>query len=249
MKSYKIGIILLFLLVFSIDTVCAEDVDNTTLSSTDGDVMSTGEKTYDDLSNLINSSSSSTIDIKYDYKFNTITDTQKTIIINESSLHYVIEGNDHVIDGSGSAGLFTIVNSKVTLKNIVIKNCNSTAIIALNSTLETINVTFEKNNNSNVAGAVYAKESTFISNGDKFIDNFAPDGSSIFLVDSIFDGKNNLFVNNIPANWALMYGVDSSISIENAVFANTTSRYATAIYNNYKTGQIHNCGDLCRTKR
>ncbi len=63
MKFYRISIILLFLLVFSIGTVCAEDVDNTTLDATDGDVISDGEKTFDDLYNLVNLSSSATIDI------------------------------------------------------------------------------------------------------------------------------------------------------------------------------------------
>ena len=75
MKFYRISIIFLFLLVFSIGAVCAEDLDNTTIDSTDSDVLSTGEKTFDDLSNLINSSTSATIDIKDDYKFNSEKDT------------------------------------------------------------------------------------------------------------------------------------------------------------------------------
>ena len=159
MKLYKISIILLFLLMFSISAVCAEDVGNATLESSDSDVVSSGEKTFDDLSNLINSSSSATIEITDDYKFNP-TDTQKRIIIENSSLNYVFNGNNHIIDGSGITGPFKIVNSTVTLKNLIIKNCNGSAIILDNAFFNTINVTFEKNNNSNSGGAISAKQST-----------------------------------------------------------------------------------------
>ncbi len=228
-------IVFLFLLMFSISAVCAENVDNTTLDTTDNDVISANEKTYDDLANLINSSSSATIDINDDYKFNVQNDTQKVIVIENSSLNYVINGNNYVIDGSNSAGLFRIVNSTVTLKNLVIRNCNSSAIILDNALLTTINVTFEKNHDLDRGGAIFAKQSTIVSNGDKFIDNNAKLGSSILLVRSEFDAQNDLFVSNVPVNWAMIYGADSAISIRNSVFENTTSRYATAIYNDYIT--------------
>ena len=158
MKFYKTSIIFLILLMFSIGAVCAEDLDNTTLDSTDSDVISTGEKTFDDLSNLINSSSSATIDIKDDYKFNP-EDTQNRIEIENSALNYIFNGNNHVIDGSGSAGLFKIVNSSVTLKNLVIRNCNNSAIIMDNAILNTINVTFENNTNLKLGGAIYSYQS------------------------------------------------------------------------------------------
>lgn len=202
MKSYKIGVILLFLLVFSIGAVCAEDAGNATLSSTDGDLMSADDKTYEDLSNLINSSSSATIEIKDDYTFNTITDTKKNILIENSEIDYVFNGNNHVIDASGSAGLFKIVNSTVTLKDLVIRNCNSTPIVAVGSALNTINVTFENNWDMSTGGAIYAEESVITSNGDKFTDNCAKEGSSVYLVYSKFDAKNDLFENNLPVDWA-----------------------------------------------
>ncbi|WP_298499140.1 C1 family peptidase [uncultured Methanobrevibacter sp.] len=184
---------------------------------------------------MINSSSSPTIDIKDDYKFNPTTDTQNKIVIKNSSLNYVFEGNNHVIDGSGSAGLFEIANSTVTLKNLIIRNCNSTAITLNHATLNTINVTFEKNNATERAGAIYARDSAITSTGDKYLDNYAPRGSSILLVNSKFDGTNDLFINSIPVGWAMVFGYESNISIEDSVFANTTSKYATAIYNNYLT--------------
>jgi len=235
LKFYKISIIFLFLLVFSIGAVCAEDLDNTTIDSTNSDVLSTGEKTFGDLSNLINSSSSATIDIKDDYKFNSEKDTKKMIVIENSTLNYTFNGNNHIIDGSGIASLFKIVNSNITLKNLVIRNCNDTAIVLDNSILNTVNVTFEKNYNDLSGGAILARESTLISTGDKFIDNYGKKGSSILLYKSVFEGQDDLFVNSIPIYWSMLYGVDSYISIENTVFANTTSRYATAIFNNYIT--------------
>ncbi|WP_298522137.1 C1 family peptidase [uncultured Methanobrevibacter sp.] len=235
MKFYRISIIFLILLAFSIGAVCAEDVNNATLDTTDSDVISAGDKTFTDLSNLINSSTSATIDIKDDYKFNSEKDTQKRIIIENSKLNYTFNGNNHVIDGSGSAGLFRIVNSTVTLKNLVIKNCNSSAIVLDNTVLNTVNVTFENNTDLNSAGSILGYQSTLTSNGDKFIDNSAKYGSSIYLIRSEFDGQNDLFTSKIPVNWAMLYGSDSDIRIANSVFANSTSRYATAIYNNYIT--------------
>ncbi len=149
-------------------------------------------------------------------------------------MDYVFEGNNHVIDGSGGAGLFKIVNSTVTLKNLVVKNCNASAIILDNSILNTINVTFENNKVLSGAGAILAKQSTFTSTEDKFIDNSGSYGS-ILLVKSEFYGLNDLFTSKVPVDWAMIYGLTSDISISNTVFANTTSRYATAIYNDYKT--------------
>ena len=247
MKFYKISVILLFLLAFSIGFVCAEDVDNATLTTsdvvvdnevltvTDEDTVSDGEKTFNDLNNLINSSSSATIEINDDYKFNNESGDLKKISIINSTVNYVFEGNNHIIDGSGSARLFTIVNSNVTLKNLVIRNCNNSAIVLDNSIFKTVNVTFENNKDLSAGGAIYAYQSTLESNGDKFIDNSANYGSSIKLLNSIFNGQDDLFVSNVPVYWAMLHGSTSEISLVNTVFANTTSRYATAIYNDYMT--------------
>ncbi len=262
MKLYKISIILLFLLIFSIGAICAEDVDNTNLDSTsdviaidsaksdntfdssiDVDDNSNSQikndetnsgKTFDDLSNLINSSTSDTIEIKDDYTYNTEKDTQKRIYI-KNKLNLVFEGNGHIIDGNGIAGLFEIDNSNITLKNMIIRNCNDTAILLNNSYFNTINVTFENNTCFEQGGAIYAISSTITSTDDKFINNYAEFGSSIYLSYSIFNGRNNLFLNKIPVKWSMLYGTTSEISITDSIFTNTSSKYATAIYNDYIT--------------
>ena len=235
LKFYKIGIILLFLLTLSVGVVCAEDSTQTidSLGLTDLDLISTGEKTFTDLENEINSSTTGKINLNQDYKFNNETDNIKIIKINNAT--FEIDGNNHVIDANNQARVFYMNNSSVTLKNIVIKNSNGSAIILSNTLLTTINVTFEDNYALLSGAAIYADQSTIESKRDTFRNNYAKYGSAIFLSSSEYSIDGAVFTNDNPIYWSLIYGDTSRISVINSVFENTTSRYATVIYNNYQT--------------
>jgi predicted outer membrane repeat protein len=76
---------------------------------------------------------------------------------------------------------------------------------------------------------------TTVSNS-RFIDNYGKSGSAINSAGGVVNIKNGLFVNSNPVYWSLIYGRgNSQITIQDSVFANTTSKYATAVYNDYLT--------------
>ncbi len=217
--------------------VCAEDANQTvqdTLELTDTqDVLSNAsEKSYDDLFSEIDKSDDS-ITLENDYKFKE-TDKISHIVF---TTNYTINGNNHVIDADGKTVMFKVSKGTLTLKNLILKNTNDSAIILTGATLITENVTFMNTNASDYGGAVYCSgKSSYYSTNDKFIDNSAPEsGSAIFGKDSNIIIENSTFTNKNPIKWSLIYGSNCNIDISNSVFANATSRYATAIYNTFKT--------------
>lgn len=236
MKFHKISLVCLFLLIMTMGVACAEDAnatDQDTLEMTDTqDVISdTPEKSFDDLSKLIKKSSSS-ITLDSDYKYGP-TDTIKYIELKNKQL--TIDGNNHVIDADGKAYLFKLVNSKLTLKNIVIKNTNDTAIFANKCTLKTTNVTFFNNTGSDYGGAVYAYNTKYYSTNDKFTDNSAPYGGSAIYggTDCLMQIKNSTFTNKNQIIWSMIYASQCELEVSDSIFANTTSKYATAIYSTF----------------
>ena len=216
--------------MLSAGAACAADADN----STDGEVIGVGEKSYTDLANLIDSSPSSKIEINDDYKFDLEKDKMSAITV-EFKKNIVFEGNNHAIDANGSAGLFKFRNSTVTIKNLVIRNCNSSAIVATNSAITVNNVTFENNFDAGDGAAISALKSTVSSRDDTFTNNYANKGGAIYLEDSTLEATGDLFVSEIPLRWGFIYGQTSGIAVDGCVFANATSKYATAIFNDETT--------------
>jgi len=233
MKFYKISIIFLFLLIVSMGAVCAEDANQTaqdTLGIAENDVLSDDSQgSYAELDNLIESSTDSTVELDKDYMY---MDTDNTYI-NLNHLNLTIDGNEKSIDGNNKAGFLKISNhSNVIIKNLFVKNCNNTAIIVGNSKLTLINVTFENNHDEESGAAVYARGSNVTSTDTKFLNNYAFYGSAIYSTLSNVTINNGLFKNDNPVVWSLIRGSGSVLEINNTIFANTTSKYATAIYNN-----------------
>jgi len=233
MKFYKISIIFLFLLIVSMGAVCAEDANQTaqdTLGIAENDVLSDDSQgSYAELDNLIESSTDSTVELDKDYMY---MDTDNTYI-NLNHLNLTIDGNEKSIDGNNKAGFLKISNhSNVIIKNLFVKNCNNTAIIVGNSKLTLINVTFENNHDEESGAAVYARGSNVTSTDTKFLNNYAFYGSAIYSTLSNVTINNGLFKNDNPVVWSLIRGSGSALEINNTIFANTTSKYATAIYNN-----------------
>jgi len=140
-----------------------------------------------------------------------------------------------VIDADGKTMMFKVSKeSTLTLKNLILKNTNDSAIILTGATLITENVTFINTNAADYGGAIYCSDkSTYNSTNDRFIDNTAPEaGSAIFA-----KGFSNIHINNTtftskkPIRWSMIYANSCFINIKDSVFANATSKYATAIYN------------------
>lgn len=191
------------------------------------------EGTYTDLSNKINTTDS-TVKLDINYKYNDTDKGKEYIKIVNRNL--TIEGNNKIIDANNKAGLFKITNgSEVVLKNMVIRNGLNSSIILVSSKLTTFNVTFENNHDRSEGAAVYCNDATYQGNFDKFIDNDAMNGASIFAYSSKVVLDNALFKSANPVQWGLIYGALTELNITDSIFANTTSKYATAIYNNYLT--------------
>ena len=249
--------ILLFIaLTLSISASCASD--NISLDET-GDILTSQDfnedlsindnnhisenninSSFSDLSAEINSASQN-IELTNDYAFNEESDGDyvKGILISKND--FVINGNNHIIDAKNKAGLFTIIANNVTLNNIIFKNSNDVALNITGIGIVTNNVTFMNCGiNNTQGGAIHLFNSTYESNNDKFIDNYAKYGSAIYAMESNVTVSNGMFKNNKSIDWALIYGTGSDLNINNTVFANITSRYATAVYGWYSTTQIRN---------
>ena len=234
MKFHKIGIVFLFLLIMTMGVVCAEDANQTAqdtleLSDTQDILSDTSEKSYNDLSSEIDNSTSS-ITLESDYKFKE-TDSVKYF---EFKTDYTINGNNHAIDADGKTIMFKVSKATLTLKNLILKNTNDSAIEVNGGKLITQNVTFMNTNAADYGGAIYCSgTSTINSNYDKFIDNTAPEGgSAIFGKDfSSIYVNNATFTSKKPISWSMIYANGCFITVKDSVFANATSKYATAIYN------------------
>lgn len=161
------------------------------LQIVDSDVISDGESSVGSFADLSKDVSDSTgeLDIKSDYKFNSATDGDFIngidITVSEDST-YTINGNDHVIDADNQAGVFRFINGTAVMKNLKITNANMSSIRLYHCELYTDNVTFENNHDSYDGAAIYAKSSNYYSNHDKFINNYANNGASIYSLNSIF---------------------------------------------------------------
>ena len=225
----------LIFLIMGISAVSAEDVNQTdsSLEITDSNEISADGHTgsFADLSNAIESSDNE-LNINSDYKFNITTDGNliEGIKKNFNNGNYVINGNNHIIDADNKASLFSFSNGTITINNLKIINSNRSSIILKNSILYTNNVTFENNHDNDEGAAIYAVQSNYYSNHDKFKNNYAKNGASIYGYLSIINVNNSTFINSKPVHWSLIYGYQSIMTVNNTVFANLTSRYATAIY-------------------
>ena len=247
MKLYKISIIILFVFIFSIGAVSSQDANQTAdldigtdveLESGNPDLVSTSTGTFIDLNTSI-SQSSGKMDITQDYTYDREKD-ENLSKIEITNKNLSINGNNHVIDGNSLTRIFSIDSSNVVINNLIIKNGNISAIFIQNSTLITNNVTFE--NNIAVGGAaVCGVSSIYNSSGDRFINNNAKYGSSIFLTDkSELNLNDGTFKNDNYLDWGLIYLSSCTVNIQNTSFYNLTSNYCPAVYIGECEGRIKN---------
>ena len=247
MKLYKITIIILFVFIFSIGAVSSQDANQTAdldigtdveLESGNPDLVSAPTGTFIDLNTSI-SQSSEKIDISQDYAYDSEKDKNlSSIEITNKNLS--INGNNHIIDGNGLTRIFTIDSSNIVMNNLIIKNANLSAIFIQNSTLRTYNVTFE-NNIAKGGGAICGVSSIYNSSGDRFINNYAMQGSSIYLSDkSELYLNDGTFKNDDYFDWGLIYLNSCTVDIQNTSFYNSTSNYCPAVYIGECEGRIKN---------
>ena len=225
----------LIFLIIGISAVSAEDINQTddNLEISDSDVISdNAPKSFSDLGKAIGESPDEGLNIVSDYEFNNATDDAFkngiTLNLNPAGT-YTINGNNHVIDAKNQAGIFKLNNGTFIINNLKICNAKTSSIILNNCELRTNNVTFENNNDPEEGAAIYASQSNYYSSHDKFINNHANNGASVYAYKSIVDITNSTFTSD-KIHWSLIYGYDSVMTVRDSIFANMTSRYATAIY-------------------
>ena len=154
---------------------------------------------------------SSEIILEKDIIFNYIEDKD---LVNgfEISKNLTVEGNDHIIDGNGSARLFNVMeDAEIVFKNLIFKNCYTSkqAIIENNSSLRFENC-------------------RFINNHPRFNESLIENNNELKIIDSSFSNhyvkRNSLLVNN------------KRIEIKNSSFiGNSTETKGSVLFNFNKT--------------
>ncbi|WP_458402946.1 C1 family peptidase [Methanobrevibacter sp.] len=245
LKFNKISIILLFVFIFSISAVCAQDANHTDVSEGVAAETVLGDsnittKTFADLEKEI-SGGSGELNISYDYKFDARYDDNYTKGIKITNKILVINGNGHSIDSDNKANVFNIVNSNIVINNLIFKNSNDSAIFAQKSNLTTGNCVFE-NNAAEYGAAVYTSGSNYTSSKDKFTENYAKTGASLYIADNSTLNLNSAsFSSDKELYWGLIYVIGSRMTITDTNFENIASKYTPALYAKESKGQIRNC--------
>ena len=257
MKFSKISIILLLLVVLMGAVSATEEIadnsigldestiDVAELQSTQNDEIGVNEiRTFTDFSKDMNESAD-VMDVQHNYKFNNETD-KGPVVINRSN--FVIEGNNHVLDGSNQTTIFAITGSNITINNLIFANGNCKfggqydfsgggAIISLGS-LTLNNVTFINNTANYYGGDILAVEVNCFD--CKFMDSYSVLGSSIYSQLGTANIERCNFTSKYSSQWATVFAQNSNLFINDCLFNNLSSSYAPAIYVNEGNVTINN---------
>ena len=268
--KYKKTMILLVLaiFIFGVASVCASDVNETTIATQednqmeltltedeiqtnendnmltqteDAEILTSGEGSYSDLRNDINSGGNLT---KSHYRYNA--GDGGTIEIYTPGV--VINGNGAVIDMAGSnIRAFYIGNSDVTINNLTIKNANyngNGGAIYFYSTGTVSNCNFINNKATGIdswGGAVSFNREGAVTNCNFTGNNATRDGGAINIGSGTVSNCN--FTNN-SARYGGAVEFDGTGNVTNCNFVDNKAAgdysYGGAV-NFWKTGTVTNC--------
>lgn len=259
MKFTKISVIL-FLLIVLIGAVSAtEEITNDTmehddktpsigLQSTQSDEYTVNEiHTFTDFSKDMNESVD-VMDIQYDYKFNNETDSGH-ILINRSN--FIIEGNNHVLDGSNQTNIFAIVGSNITINNLIFTNGNCKlggllefvgggAILSWEGASITLNNVTFINNAANYCGGDILNLGQLNCLDCNFVDSYSVKGNSIYSQAGSVNLERCTFTSKYSSVWATVFASDSEVFVNDCLFDNISASYAPAIYVSEANVRINN---------
>ena len=256
MKFTAIGFLLLFLIV-SIGAVSAtEEISNETISTDNtiemGDAALNDEpavlqsteynkygesetnNTFTDLAKDI-SASGEVLEIEKDYKFNNA-DIRKPIGIVKDN--FVINGNNHILDGNGQVSMFVVLGKNITINNLKFVNGYSDgyggAIIAEKGSLTLNNVTFINNTAKLFGGAMTIVENAIVNISNcNFIDGYSDRGSALYLETGTLNVEYSNFTSKYFSHWGSISTNEMDItvlSIDNCIFDNVFSKYSPAVF-------------------
>ena len=224
MNKYIICVVLA-LFIFSIGTVCASDINDTSDLATE-DSASTA--TFTDLKNNI-SNSANEFNMHSDYKFNEKTD--KDFIKEDNNYiniqkNMVINGNNHTINGNGKVGLGVFdLNGVITINDLTFENVIETAIKS-ESRLILNNVKFI---NSGKLDSECISTTSDLTLNKCIMENITGEGiltedsSELTIKDTIFSNAQTKTKGFINSN-------AEKVILENCKFENIKSEYGAAIY-------------------
>ena len=214
-----------------------EDINEEVLSVDEGideEILSDGNRdmgNFTDLERDINSATGNYYALTRDYTYNNDTDHsyQTGIAINQQN--FVLDGNDHTLNGNNLAQVFYLFETNnITLMNINFINANSScfdpaydyyyrggAIDIENRPVTVINCTF-KNCYSSTGGAIFDYGHSPIENCT-FIDNYASQGGAIYGNPDI---NNCTFINN-TARYGGALLLTRHCYLNNSAFYNNTA--------------------------
>ena len=171
--------------------------------------------------NDIISNSNSSVELNKDFTFNNTTDQIYINGVQISKDNFVINGNNHIIDGQNQARILNITGNNITLKNIIFKNGAS----------------------DNKAGAVYITGLNIKINNCTFINNTAHDGGAIASYGANTTVTNSEFYNNSAKYNGAIYINSENGKITNSNFENNYANVSAGAigwaYQSY--GLIENC--------
>ena len=229
--------------MMSVGAVCAADEisDNITTNGGQENVYVSSENSFTDLDNEIKNADTS-LDLTQDYLFNNESDNNTGIAISKDN--FVLNGNGRTIDGNNQSRIFNITGKNITLNDLILINANADegGAIWVNGTLTLNNITFINNYATNEGGAVGLYSDSILNcSNSRFRDNYAKEGSSVYVNESELNVYNAEISSRIFNKYGQIAALkESTISIENTTFANTTSSYATAIWIKKSNARIIN---------
>ena len=164
---------------------------------TDVDILSEGTGTFTDLDNEIQNAKNGIVTLTKDYKYDSSKDGSFKMGIQTDDI--IINGNNHTIDGSNLARIFTQYSGSVTLKDIkfingyVSSRNNGGAYLLNTGNLTIINCQFENNYAGRHGGAIGVADNNY-QNPISIKDSSFKNNSAQFNGGSIYAG--NLEVDN-----------------------------------------------------
>ncbi|WP_198144404.1 S-layer family protein [Methanobrevibacter millerae] len=233
------------------DEIQTNENDNMLTQTEDAEILTSGEGSYSDLRNDINSGGNLT---KSHYRYNA--GDGDTIEINTPG---VINGNGAVIDMAGSnIRTFYVSASGVTIKNLTIKNANyddngGAIYFTSSATSGTVsNCNFTNNTATVNGGAVY-----FNSNGEvtncNFTDNTASEeGGAVWMSSGTVSNCN--FTGNTATRYGgaiYFQGEKYTATVEDCNFKGNSAPSGGAIYfsGSYDTATVTNCNFINNSAR
>ena len=159
------------------------------VNASDSTFVSSNNKTFSDLDNLINLNNQSEIYLHDDYSFDLSHDFKyldEGICINRS---VIIHGNNHILNANNFARFFRVYGGDVVFENICFKNGKTSGDGgAINGLCIVLNSTFTNNYAYGVGGALYGVNCF----NSSFIENSAIHGGAV----SCSNISNSIFSNN-----------------------------------------------------